>query len=576
MPTLNWIGKKAVENHHRAVPFHLLKEEPSLSVGDPGSGNLIVEGDNLLALKALLPYYAGQVKCIYIDPPYNTGNESWVYNDNVNSPEMKEWLGKVVGKEAEDLCRHDKWLCMMYPRLSLLRQFLRDDGAIFVSIDDAEVASLRMFMDEIFGVQNFVECITWNKRIPKNDAGIGNIHEYVMIYRKNSGWNYKFTMKKDGIDIVYELLERFKKKKMMIPEAETELRRLYKDEGYDRGITLYNTLDENYRPWGKINMSWPNANTFGSRYNVLHPLTKKPVKIPERGWRWKEDTFKHALEDGPRKLLSDGSIIVGRIWFDKDEKTQSSSIIYLDEVDRILLRSILSTKSDGGIELEDILGEKAKFAYPKPSRLIQILIDSLAMKDGDLILDSFAGSGTMAHALLQQNVKDGIERKFILVEMDQKIARDITAERVRRVAEGYTNAKGEKVEGLGGGFRYATLGEPLFDEAGNIRKTVRFADLARHVYFTETGEPLPRQARANSPLIGVYRGTGVYLLYNGILKDKSPDGGNVLTTALLACLPAHAGARIIYGTACRIGAERLRRENIIFKQLPYQLKVDAL
>src|SRR3989338_2138662 len=149
MPTLNWIGKKAVENHHRHVPFRLLKEVPSLSVGDPGSGNLLVEGDNLLALKALLPYYAGQVKCIYIDPPYNTGNENWIYNDNVNSPEIREWLGKVVGKEAEDLTRHDKWLCRMCPRLVLLRQFLRDDGAIFVSIHDNEVASLRLLMDEV-------------------------------------------------------------------------------------------------------------------------------------------------------------------------------------------------------------------------------------------------------------------------------------------------------------------------------------------------------------------------------------------------------------------------------------------
>jgi len=150
MPTLDWIGKKAVENHHNEIPFRLLHTVPELSVGDKDCGNLIVQGDNLHALKALLSYYAGKVKCICIDPPYNTGNEKWVYNDNVNSPEMKTWLNKVVGSEGEDLSRHDKWLCMMYPRLSLLRKFLREDGAIFVFLDDSEQHHLRLLMIEIF------------------------------------------------------------------------------------------------------------------------------------------------------------------------------------------------------------------------------------------------------------------------------------------------------------------------------------------------------------------------------------------------------------------------------------------
>ena len=171
MPTLDWIGKKAVINHHNEVPFHLLREEQGMSVGEPGTGNLIVEGDNLSALKALLPYYAGQVKCIYIDPPYNTGNENWVYNDNVNSSEIRRWLGKVVGGEAEDLSRHDKWLCMMYPRLCLLREMLREDGAIFISIDDNEKHNLRSIMDEIFGGNNFIATVIWQKIFsPKNTA----------------------------------------------------------------------------------------------------------------------------------------------------------------------------------------------------------------------------------------------------------------------------------------------------------------------------------------------------------------------------------------------------------------------
>ena len=187
MPTLNWLGKDAVVRHHDVVPFHLLEEAPALSCGAVGSGNLIVEGDNLLALKALLPHYAGQVKCIYIDPPYNTGNEGWVYNDNVNSAEMREWLGKVVGKEAEDLSRHDKWLCMMYPRLRLLRDFLREDGAIFVSIDDVEGAHLRLLLDEIFGRQNFVGNFVWqSKDTPgNNSSGVAETHNHILAFRKS-------------------------------------------------------------------------------------------------------------------------------------------------------------------------------------------------------------------------------------------------------------------------------------------------------------------------------------------------------------------------------------------------------
>jgi adenine-specific DNA-methyltransferase len=187
MPTLDWIGKKAVLNHHREVSYRLLKCDSKLSVGDPGSGNLLVEGDNLLALKALLPYYAGQVKCIYIDPPYNTGNENWVYNDAVNSPEIRAWLGKVVGREAEDLSRHDKWLCMMYPRLALLRDMLREDGAIFVSIDDNEVQNLRALLDEIFGSRNFVASFIWQKRrSPDNDETFSTpVHDYILSYARD-------------------------------------------------------------------------------------------------------------------------------------------------------------------------------------------------------------------------------------------------------------------------------------------------------------------------------------------------------------------------------------------------------
>jgi site-specific DNA-methyltransferase (adenine-specific)/adenine-specific DNA-methyltransferase len=221
-----------------------------------------------------------------------------------------------------------------------------------------------------------------------------------------------------------------------------------------------------------------------------------------------------------------------------------------------------------------MLGEMGiKFAFPKPSGLVSYLISMVADKSAT-ILDSFAGSGTTGHAVLNLNKADGGNRKFILVELETKIARDITAERVKRVAQGYTNAKGEKVEGLGGGFRFCELGEKMFDESGKIRDTVRFADLARHVYFTDTGEPLPRERVGKSPLLGITGGgVAVYLLYNGIMKDKSVDGGNVLTNATLALLPAHAGPKVIYAAGCRFSRERQKRESITFKQTPYAIRL---
>ena len=187
MPTLNWIGKEAVEHHHKEVPYRLIHCDSELSAGDPDSGNLLVQGDNLEALKALLPYYAGKVKCIYIDPPYNTGSEEWKYNDNVSSPEIRSWLGKVVGREGEDLSRHDKWLCMMYPRIRLLRDFLREDGAIFVSIDANECEHLQILMNEIFGRENFVEKFIWKKSYgggAKEKYAV-TLHEYVLMYARN-------------------------------------------------------------------------------------------------------------------------------------------------------------------------------------------------------------------------------------------------------------------------------------------------------------------------------------------------------------------------------------------------------
>jgi len=549
MPTLNWIGKKEVVNHHRQVPFHLLRDVPELSVGDPGTGNLLVEGDNLLALKALLPYYAGQVKCIYIDPPYNTGNENWIYNDNVNSQEIRKWLGKVVGGEMEDLSRHDKWLCMMYPRLSLLQQFLSRDGIIAVSIDDNEVYNLGSLMDEIFGHQNRLACAPWLAEPSggKGKSALRTGHEYVLIYHNGDLSNLCHEEKSIG-----------------------ELDKSDKYGKYRKGREL--------RKWG-------NESQRSDREEMWFPLVapdgSKVFPIRNDGkegrWRWgKNGKMLDILEDTERAHwemcpYDNGVIVDGKTerWvpFEKirDKKKKFGWSTWLDSY---------GFNADATRELKNLFGEKP-FDTPKPLALIQWII-SLHEDDKAIILDSFAGSGTTGHAVLEQNRIDAGNRRFILVEMDKNIGHNVTAERLRRVCNGYEKADGIKVEGLGGGFRFATLGEPLFDEKGNIRSTVRFPDLARHIYFTETGEPLPKQPKATSPLVGVCRGMAVYLLYNGILKDKSPDGGNVLTTAILEHLPKHSGPKVIYGTACRLGPERLRRENIIFKQLPYKLRVNAL
>ncbi|MFN7573333.1 MAG: site-specific DNA-methyltransferase [Betaproteobacteria bacterium] len=532
MPTLNWIGKDAVVRHHKDVPYRLLEPVPELSCGDATSGNLIVQGDNLHALKALLPRYAGQVKCIYIDPPYNTGNEGWAYNDNVNSPEIRRWLGEVVGKEGETLDRHDRWLCMMYPRLVLLRQFLRDDGAIFVSIDDNEVASLRLLMDEVFSARNFIATVLWQKVYsPKNSARhLSEDHDYVVIYAANAdAW-----------------------KPNLLPRTD-EQNAAYKNPDNDpRGI------------WKTSDLSARNFYSAGT-YPITCPSGRE-IKAPPKGMYWRVSKERFEALDRDR-----------RIWWGKKGDSIPQIKRFLHEVKDGRVPQTMWFYGEVGhtqeakkelLEVIDFATSDDVFISPKPSRLIERIFQ-IGTEPNSLILDSFAGSGTTGHAVLKQNAADGGRRRFILVEMDEAIARDVTAERVRRVCTGYTNAKGERVEGLGGGFQFCRLSaEPLFDAAGQVRADVRFAQLAEFVWFAETG--CGYTGAGDSPLLGVHEGRAIYLLYNGILKDRSAAGGNVLTGPVYDRLPRFAGPRTIYAAANRMGA-RLARENIVFKQTPYAL-----
>jgi hypothetical protein len=526
MPTLNWRGKDAVLNHHLDVPYHLLKCEPELSAGTAGSGNLIVEGDNLVVLKALLPYYKGQVKCIYIDPPYNTGDESWVYNDNVNSPEMRDWLGKVVGKESEDLNRHDKWLCMMWPRLQLLKQFLNPtEGSIWISIDDNEAASLRMLMDEIFGRGRFIGTNVWQKRYSReNREAIGDVHEYIMLYAMDP--------------------EAFKASRNKLPLGEKQ-RSVYKNpnkhpDGLWRAVSF---SAQGFRP--------------NQMYEIVSPITGKCHRPPE-GSCWK------VIESEYFRLLAEG-----RMYFGKDGNAVPSRIQYLKDIDGIVPwtwwpHEEVGHTDEAKKEIQSIFGTQTAFPTPKPVRLIERIL-SIATNPGDLILDSFAGSGTTAHAAMKLNAESGGERKFILVEMDPSIAQSVTAERVRRIANGYTTGKDEAVPGLGGDFRYCTLGAPLFRGNGSLNEDLTRDTLARHLFFTEFGEPLTANPSKEGSLVGTFGETALHLLWGA-------DGPGFLDAAALRSLPAWDGECIVFGEGCAIPASALQERRVSFRQIPYRVR----
>lgn len=463
--------------------------------------------------------------------PYNTGNEGWVYNDNVNSPEIRQWLKHVVGKEGEDLSRHDKWLCMMYPRLALLREFLSEDGVIFVSIDDNEVQSLRWIMDEILGPSNFVATVIWQKVYsPKNSAKhFSEDHDYIIVYAKKANdWRPNLVSRSERQDKAYK-----------------------------------NRDDDPRGPWKTSDLSARNFYSLGT-YAITTP-SGRVIDAPPKGsyWRVSEEKFKELDSDN-------------RIWWGKNGASIPQIKRFLSEVKAGIVPQTLWTYQEVGhtqdakkelVAICDFEDSQSVFITPKPTRLLRRILE-IGSDSNCLILDSFVGSGTTAHAVLAQNKADGGNRRFFVIEMDESICRDVTAQRIRKAIEGYGDTPG-----LGGGFRFCTLAQPLFDANGNIGKEVTFADLAAHVYFTETGEPIPKRANGKSPLIGVCRDTAYYLLFNGVLGVKRPGGGNVLTAAVLGELPQHEGPRVIYGEGCRLGRARLEREQIVFKQLPYEVKV---
>lgn len=483
-----------------------------------GSGNKIIHGDNLEALKSLLPEYEGRVKCIYIDPPYNTGNEKWVYNDNVNDPKIKKWLGEVVGKQGEDLSRHDKWLCMMYPRLKLLHKLLAEDGAIFISIDDNEQANLRLLCDEIFGANNFVGNLVWKKKQGGgNDSN--NIvveHEYIISYSKNA------NCFKLGLDKNYQLDNK------LYP---------YKDEKGQYGLI---TLD-------KASIQFSQSLVFEITAPDGTILLPRIVKGKQSCWRWSKEKVKRQYEE---LVFKNGKVYTK--YYKPQGVTQRS----------LLTDAIYGRTESGNDDIKAIFGIKP-FDYPKPVSLLKHLLEISTDKQS-IILDSFAGSGTTAHAVLNLNKKDGGSRKFILVEMEE-YAEDITAERVRRVMRGYGEGK-SAVAGTGGAFDYYELGEPMFDEEKNLNENIGEEKIREYIYYTETKRHLERKrTEASKYLLDTYNATGYYFYYE---RDRL----TMLGVDTLHIVTERAEQYVIYADVCTLSKEDMAAKNIVFKKIPRDIK----
>ena len=541
MPTLEWIGKDKVINHHQKVPYRVLEEQYTYNA--ESSENMIIRGDNLEALKALLPKYEGRIKCIYIDPPYNTGNEGWVYNDNVNDPKIKKWLGEVVGKEGEDLSRHDKWLCMMYPRLKLLYRLLSNDGAIFISLDYHEQPFLRILLDEIFGANNFVsEIACVNKPSGRSDDKyIATAHESIIIYHKTD----IFMM--GGFPPDEKIIKRYTKTDSSgrLYREEDLRKRGSHDERKDRPNLFYPFFyreDDMDLIVGNIDDLTPQG------YIRIEPMKSQNV---EGTWRWGRDTAQKLIKYiHPRYMPNKGQWSIFE-WQ------------YLDERGDVKPTSVWDYKdvnSERGTEMFiKYLGFKnSDFPNPKPVGTIERVVRIATDKDS-IILDSFAGSGTTAHAVLNMNKADGGNRKFILVEM-MDYADSITAERVKRVIDGYGEGK-NAVEGTGGDFTFYDLGQALLLPDGNLNEDVDTDKIREYIWYTETKTPFVPAASDNPYYLGKHNDTGYYFYYE---KERL----TTLNHEYLATVAKKAESYLIYADLCTIPDEELKKYNITFKKIP--------
>ena len=560
MPKLDFTGKQHIYAHHLTVPYRPLIPHPEKSLNPTGiEDNLIIHGDNLNALKALLPRYAGRVKCIYIDPPYNTGNEGWVYNDKVNSPLLKEWFKKQSPVDGEDLERHDKWLCMMWPRLHLLRELLADDGVIFVSIDDNEQHHLRMLMDEIFGENGFIASIAVKSNPGGRDyGGIAKTHDYVLAY----GNGADSTLEVIGFDVT------------SLPMQD--------DFG---GFELRELRNRNIRfnSENRPNLYYPfYVNLAVTDNNGLNPVSVEPKEgwaevypVESRGvktvWRWQKSTVEGNIHNVGARPNRNGGIHIM-------EKFRRSG-----KRERSIFDATEYRNEQGTVVLKALLEGDTVFDYPKSTDLVKRLIE-LGTSSDSIVLDSFAGSGTTAHAVLALNKEDGGNRQFILVECEEKYADTTTAERVRRVINGVPAARDKTLqEGLGGSFAYCTLGRPIdLDLMLTGEALPDYSSLAAYLLHTGSGistgptELTPQNADG---LFYATAATDYYLLYQPDLaflesNDAMLNEEKAERISAAANREGDGGRRrkaVVYGSGKYLSAELLRELGVTFCQLPYEI-----
>lgn len=503
------------------------------------SGNKIIHGDNLEALKSLLPQYEGRIKCIYIDPPYNTGNEKWVYNDNVNDPKIKKWLGEVVGKQGEDLSRHDKWLCMMYPRLKLLQKLLAEDGAIFISIDDNEQAHLKLLCDEIFGANNFIGQVVWFKKRKGSylSKEFVSLTEYVICYRKNNKLNLYGGKPNSGES--QPLVKRTNAVGVLTFPANIVRTKLL-DKTYQSGI------------YGKGSSSVELLTDIRIENGII--VNEFQLKGP---FIWTQEFLNSELKQGAEIVINTTNL-QPRVFRNSDDKYKGFPS-FIDG------REFSATNDDAYENLIDIFKEEGIFNYSKPVEFVLFCINSIAYFDKTaIILDSFAGSGTTAHAVLKLNEKDGGNRKFILVEMED-YAESITAERVRRVMKGYGEGAAA-VAGTGGAFDYYELGEPMFDKEKNLNENIGEEKIREYIYYTETKRHLERERTESAKyLLDTSNDTGYYFYYE-------QDCLTTLGVDTLHIVTEPAEQYVIYADVCTLSEEDMAAKNIVFKKIPRDIK----
>lgn len=502
MPTLDWIGKEKVVNHHLDVPYKVLEKQYTYNADE--SENMIIHGDNLEALKSLLPQYEGRVKCIYIDPPYNTGNENWVYNDNVNDPKISKWLGEVVGREGEDLSRHDKWLCMMYPRIKLLQRLLAEDGFIFISIDVFEFTNLKCILDEIFGLSNFRNCIAVRRGIKNVQAQFDEVqalslgHEYIFLYSKT-------------------------------PQA--KLPKLSKNFEIEKA--------------GKWDTFWRGTDRPTMRYEIFGTC-------PEAGqWRWEigratkavKNYEKYIAEYADKMSIDDyylEHLMATNEKMDFVRKNENGTIQYYvpPQAGKLL--------SDNWMDIL-LSGSYASFDTEKNVLLIERIINWIT-SGSDIVLDSFAGSGTTAHAVLNANKADHNRRRFILVEL-MDYAEDITAHRVKKA-----------IDETGGDFSYYELGDPLLI-GDNLNESVGAEKIREYVYFTETKQRLAPTKVDEPYYLGTHIATSYYFYYE---RERL----TTLDREFLHTVKTQADAYVIYADLCTLSDAELEKYHITFKKIP--------